>query len=692
MVDNNISREGESAPGIECDYCDKNFSISSNKINGETLGSIAVTALVRRSLISRLDDFVEEMEGRKKLIRLILSFLVFLLPLFFNLSSPVDLSLYLFAYVIIGVDIIVKAISNLFRAKLFDEFFLMTIATVGAFAIGSYAEGVAVMLFFQLGDYLEDRAIENSKRTITSLLNIRPEYANVVRDGKYRRVPPEEVEVGEIVIVKPGEKIPLDGTVVKGSAYVDESSITGESVPKSVGIGCEVFGGTVSTDGLLQIRVLKPYKNSTVYRILELVREASTRKSTIERFVERFARYYTPFVVLFALLLAFLPPLIFVLLLEREPMISDWIYRSLIFLVVSCPCALVVSIPLGFFAGIGKSARRGILVKGSNFLDALNSVDTVVFDKTGTLTEGKFRVVRIYPQDGFSEEEVLYFAYVGERFSNHPIARAIVSEYKELKQGLTDEEGFDFREFPGMGIVIRMGEKRIVVGNELLLKKEGIYFSSEGIPDAKGIVHVTVDGVYAGSIVVEDRIRREAKEAISSFKSFEIKRVFMLTGDRQDEAYRIGNRVGVDRVFSELLPEDKMRLVESFKHDNKYRGKVLVIGDGINDAPMLANADIGVAMGGIGSDVAVESGNIVLMNDNLLSLVDGFYIARKTRKIVVQNILFALGVKLIFLILGALGFATLWEAVFADVGVTLIAILNTLRIFRGNSSQKPHKK
>ncbi len=688
---------------LECDYCER----SNEMLRGVFVGTEERQTGLSGELsgIKRVLAFWEELpdklEGRNKLVRIIASFVLFLIPTVFRGNFPFGfyLSLYLLSYLIIGVDIIVKALLNLFRGKLFDEYFLMSIATLGAFAIGSFAEGVAVMLFFQTGDYLEDRAINSSRKTISSLLNIRPEYANVLRSGTVKRVKPEEVEIGEVIIVKPGEKIPLDGKIIEGDAYIDESSLTGESLPRSVKVGEEVYSGTINTDGLLKIRVKSRYADSTVARILDLVENAASLKSPTEKFIERFARYYTPVVVFLAMALAVVPPIIMGVVFNSRFNFDVWIYRALIFLVISCPCALVVSIPLGYFAGIGRAAREGVLVKGGEFLDALTFTRVVVFDKTGTLTEGKFRVLSIHSMGNLNESEILKFAAVGESFSNHPIARAIVEKYREgfAVPGVSSSESAgnrnfemleslessDLKEIPGKGVMVRVEGKDVLIGNETLLEENGISVISKGggkeTMTQHSLVYVAVDGEYVGYIVVGDRIRESSKRALRLLKEMGVERTVMLTGDRSEEAERVAREVGIDDVYSRLLPADKLRIVEELKSKNP-RQKTVVIGDGINDAPMLVNADVGVAMGGIGSDAAVESADIVLMNDNPLSLVRGMFVAKRTRSVVIQNIIFALGVKLAFLTMGALGITTLWEAVFADVGVTLIAILNTLRI------------
>ncbi len=674
--------------GLECSYCERTNGILRGVV-------VEKEANPSKSALSRMGRFLfflreipERLEGRNKLARIVASFILFLIPIIFkaHISFSLYISLYLISYLTIGIDIIVRALTNLSKAKLFDEYFLMSIATIGAFAIGSFAEGVAVMLFFQTGDYLEDMAINRSKKTISSLLNIRPEYANVLRNGITRRVSPKEVEIGEEIVVKPGERIPLDGDIVEGSAYLDESSLTGESIPRGVGVGDEVYSGTIDTDGLLRIRVKSKYAESTVARILDLVENAAALKSPTEKFIEKFARYYTPVVVFFALALAVVPPVIGGVLGSGFDF-EVWIYRALIFLVISCPCALVVSIPLGYFAGIGRAARDGVLVKGGEFLDALAFARVVVFDKTGTLTEGNFRVVSIHPVGRLNEEDILKFAAVGESFSNHPIAKAIVERYRE-RFDLSAGSPMDLKEIPGRGVAFRLDGREVLVGNRLLLEENGVSVSLSSLGEKPEeaqrdtLVYVAIDGRYAGYIVVGDRVRENSREALHLLKSLGVEKTVMLTGDRAEEAKRVGREVGIDVVHSGLLPDDKLRIVEELKTGEARgtRKSIMVIGDGINDAPMLVNADIGVAMGGIGSDVAVESADVVLMNDNPLSLVRGISIARKTRGIVIQNIVFALGVKLSFLIMGAVGVTTLWEAVFADVGVTLIAILNTLRV------------
>jgi len=553
---------------------------------------------------------------------------------------------------------------------LFDENFLMTIATIGAFAIGEFPEGVAVMLFYQAGEFMQNLAVTRSRKFIAELMDIRPDYANLKVDEGIKRVSPEEVDIGELIIVKPGERIPLDGEVVEGKAMVDTSALTGESLPREVSVGSEVLGGFVNKNGLLTIKVSKEFGESTVAKILDLVENASSKKAPTENFITKFARYYTPIVVFAALGLAIIPPLVI-----KDATFSQWFYRALIFLVISCPCALVVSIPLGFFGGIGGASRNGILVKGGNYLEALNDVGTIVMDKTGTLTKGVFKVTKIETIKGLSREELLEYAAYTESYSNHPIAASILKEYGgEVDKGQIQ----DYNEISGYGIKAKVKGREIIAGNRKLMEKENI--SIKKLDEIGTIVHIAVDNNYAGYIVISDEIKGDSKEAIKGLKEIGIKQIIMLTGDNALVANRIAQELGVDKVYSELLPQDKVVKVEMLEKEKTSKDKLMFVGDGINDAPVLARADIGVAMGGLGSDAAIEAADIVIMTDEPSKLVSAIIIARRTRNIVWQNILFSLGVKGVVLLLGALGYATMWAAVFADVGVALIAVLNAMRV------------
>lgn len=588
-----------------------------------------------------------------------------------------ELALFLLAYLTVGGDILLQAVKNIFRGRVFDEYFLMSAATVGAFAIGEYPEGVAVMLFYQVGELFQSLAVNRSRKSITSLLNIRPDYANLKTDSGTQRVNPESVAVSSLILVRPGEKVPLDGRIVEGSSMVDTSALTGESVPRTVKAGDEVLGGFINKNGILTVEVMRTFGESSVAKILELVENAAGRKAPTETFINKFARAYTPVVVITALLLAVVPPLI-----VPGAVFSDWIYRALIFLVISCPCALVVSIPLGFFGGIGAASKQGILIKGGNYLEALNHVQVVVFDKTGTLTEGSFKVTEIYPANGFSQEELLETAAYAELHSGHPIADSI----REAYGGELDESKLnDYEEMPGYGVRAKWNGMTVLAGNVKLMISENVSFDEENIFGT--VVHIAIDGRYAGKIVIADEIKADSAEAIRGLKALGIRRTVMLTGDAKSVGEEVGRRLGIDEVHAGLLPEDKVEQIEKLDRAKSAKEKILFVGDGINDTPVLARADIGVAMGGLGSDAAIEAADVVIMTDEPSKLVTAIGIAKRTRRIVWQNIVFALGVKAVFLILGAFGIATMWEAVFSDVGVTLIAVLNAMRVLRVDRSR-----
>ncbi|MDX9916473.1 MAG: heavy metal translocating P-type ATPase [Gudongella sp.] len=594
---------------------------------------------------------------------------LFVIGLIFPVVGIPRLLLFLIAYIFAGGEVVLRAARNITRGQIFDENFLMTIATIGAFAIGEYPEGVAVMLFYQTGEYFQNMAVNRSRKSIASLMNIRPDYANLIDGTGSVKVSPESLEVGDEILVKPGERVPVDGIVLDGYSSVDTSALTGESVPREVVVDNEVLSGFVNISGLLKIRVSKIYSESTVTRILELVEEASARKAPTENFITRFARYYTPAVVFTALALAVIPPII----LSGETF-SDWLYRALIFLVISCPCALVISIPLGFFGGVGGASRHGILVKGGNYLEALNSADTIVLDKTGTLTEGVFEVSRIKTMGRLSDDELLEIAAYAESHSTHPIAQSIVKAYGKPLDGELLEK---HEEHAGRGISTVLRGKHILVGNDTLFNERGIL--KEENNHTGTIVNIAVDGVYEGFIGIEDKIKDNASSAIAELKKLGVKKITMLTGDNRNVAEAVAERLGIDEFYSELLPQDKVKIVEEIETGMQSGKKLIFVGDGINDAPVLAKADIGIAMGAMGSDAAIEAADVVLMTDDLSKLPDAIRIARKTRSIVWQNIGFALAVKGIVLILGAGGVATMWEAVFADVGVALIAVLNAMR-------------
>ncbi len=587
-------------------------------------------------------------------------------------------AIFLVPYIIIGYDVIKKAFINISHGQVFDENFLMMIATFGAFGIGEYSEALAVMLFYQVGELFQSVAVSKSRQSISDLMSIAPESANIVReDGSVEEVDPEEVSVGDTILVRAGEKIPVDGTVLEGESFVDTAALTGESVPRRVIAGDDVISGCVNGEGILKIRVEKAYEDSTVAKILELVENASNKKSRMENFITRFARYYTPVVTIGAVLLAVLPPLL------GQLAFSDSIRRACIFLIVSCPCALVISVPLGFFGGIGASSRKGVLVKGSNFLEAAALIDTVVFDKTGTITKGEFKVSEIIPsgQSSFSEDELLTLAAAGEAFSNHPIARSIIQCYQERNGGAAPDTSLidqaQTKEIAGNGLSTIYNGKELLLGNSRLIDVP----ASIGLIDesAGTVIYIGYDGAYAGAIVIADTIKSGVKEAISSLYNIGVKRAVMLTGDNEDIAQHVADQVGINDVKAGLLPADKVSAVEKMLNEEDNNRRLAFVGDGINDAPVLMRADVGIAMGSLGSDAAIEAADIVIMDDDLRKISSVVRIARKTVRIVKENIVFALAVKLIILVLGALGLTTMWLAVFGDVGVAVIAILNSMR-------------
>ncbi len=617
-------------------------------------------------------DHNEGEDYKNSAMRIGISGILFILALALKLPPWLEIALFIVSYVVVGWEVLLNAVKNIKRGQVFDENFLISIATIGAFLIGEYPESVAVMLFYQVGELFQDIGVDRSRRSIKELMDIKPDFVNLKVGNDLVVVSPEEVNVGDIIVVKPGEKIPLDGVVIEGYSTADTSALTGESIPRDLGPGSTALSGFINNNGVLTIEVTKRFGESTVAKILDLVQNASSRKAPTEKFITKFARYYTPMVVFAALAIAIIPPLVL-----KGATFSQWVYRALIFLVISCPCALVISIPLGFFGGIGGASRKGILVKGSNFLEALNHVETVVFDKTGTLTKGVFQVTGVIPEEGFTKEEILEYAAYAESFSNHPIATSILAEYK----GEIDKDKIEgYQEIPGHGIKVKINGREVLAGNAKLMKKENISYR---IGDSIGtIVHVAIDKKYAGYIVISDEIKEDSKAAVKMLKNLGIKRTVMLTGDAKRVAERVGKELGLDEVYSELLPTDKVEKLEEIDRAKSPKGKLAFVGDGINDAPVLARADIGIAMGGLGSDAAIEAADVVIMTDEPSKIATAIRIARKTQKIVWQNIVFAIGVKLLFLLMGAFGIATMWEAVFADVGVAVIAILNSLRAMK----------
>ncbi len=615
---------------------------------------------------------------KRTLARLIIGFCFLLLALLLPLQDLLEgeyirwgsLALFLIPYLIIGGDVLLRAVRNILRGQVFDENFLMAVATIGAFFLSEYSEAVAVMLFYQVGELFQDIAVSRSRSSIAELMDIRPDHANVEREGSLLCLDPEEVEIGEIIIIKPGERVPLDGVVIEGSSQLDTAALTGESIPRDCAQGDDIISGSVNLSGLLRVRVSKLYGESTVARILELVENAGDKKTRVENFITRFARYYTPVVCALALALAVLPPLLF-----TQPW-DVWVERGLIFLVVSCPCALVISVPMGFFGGIGGASRRGILVKGSSYLEVLGKADTIVFDKTGTLTTGSFEVTRICPV-GMSEEELLELAAYAENDSTHPIALSILASYgKEISRDRITK----LEEISGRGICAVIDGKSVLAGNALLLAERGVEYSE--CETLGTTVHVALDGAYAGHIVISDSLKPDSRSAILTLKKLGVGKTVMLTGDRQAVAKDTARILSVDDYMSELLPRDKVEALERLFESKNPKTTLVFVGDGINDAPVLARADVGIAMGALGSDAAIEAADIVLMNDRPSDIPVALRIARKTMGIVKQNIWFALGIKAIVLALAALGYANMWLAVFADVGVAFLAILNALRSYK----------
>ena len=614
---------------------------------------------------------------KKTLTRIIVSFVIFVplfvlehLGVFDKLPNEWILGgIYLVPYIIIGYDIIIKAARNISHGQVFDENFLMMIATFGAFGVKEFEEAVAVMLFYQVGELFQGYAVGKSRQSISEMMDICPEYANIEENGELKQVDPDDVEIGSIIVIKPGEKVPLDGVIIEGNSMLDTAALTGESVPRSAKAGDEIVSGCVNGSGTLKVKTTKAFEDSTVAKILELVENASSKKARVENFITRFAKYYTPVVTIAAVIIAIIPSII-------TGNWGDWITRACIFLVISCPCALVISVPLGFFSGIGSASRIGVLVKGSNFLEAVAEVTTIVMDKTGTLTKGEFKVSEIVAS-GISEERLLEIAAYGESFSTHPIAASI----KEAYDNKIDTDRIkDVKEISGHGVELLLDGKETLVGNGKLLKSHSITYEEH--KSGGTVVYVAYDNTFAGAIVISDTIKDGAKEAVADMKKVGVKNVVMLTGDRQKAAEEVAKELGIDTVYSELLPSDKVQKVEELLASKTGKEKVAFVGDGINDAPVLTRADVGIAMGSMGSDAAIEAADIVLMDDDVRKIASTVKIARKTLGVVKQNIVFALGVKFIVLILGALGVANMWEAVFADVGVSVIAILNSMRVLK----------
>lgn len=616
---------------------------------------------------------------KKMLVRIIVTFVIFAV-LFAaehtgnleSLEGSVLLFLiYLVPYLIIGYDIVWKAIRNISHGQVFDENFLMMIATFGALGVREYSEAVAVMLFYQIGELFQGYAVGKSRQSIAAMMDICPEYANIEEDGELKQVDPDDVEIGTIIVIKPGERIPLDGVVVEGESLIDTAALTGESVPRKAAVGDEIISGCVNGNGTLKVRTTKEFDDSTVSKILELVENASSKKAHVENFITRFAKYYTPVVTTAAVILAIVPPLVL------GGGWSDWIQRACIFLVISCPCALVISVPLGFFGGIGAASKLGVLVKGSNYLEALAQMDTMVFDKTGTLTKGEFKVTEILPSEGFAKETLLNLAALGEGYSTHPIAASIREAYG---QPLDMNRVNDAKEVAGHGIQVQIDGQEVFIGNEKLMRAQNI--TPAACESIGTVIYVACEGKYAGAIVISDTIKDGAKEAIRGMKAVGVKKCVMLTGDRKEAAELVAKELDIDEVHAELLPQDKVSQVEALLSKETEKERLAFVGDGINDAPVLSRADIGIAMGSMGSDAAIEAADVVLMDDDIRKIASVVRISRKTLTIVHQNIVFALAVKALVLILGALGMANMWEAVFADVGVSVIAILNSMRALK----------
>ena len=628
-----------------------------------------------------------EFDLRRELIPLGVAIALFLVGLIFNQplhNTPgaiAEFAVLIPAYLISGWSVLTSAGRNILRGQIFDENFLMTIATLGAIAIHEIPEAVAVMLFFQIGELFQGFAVGRSRRSIKALLEVRPDTANLVIDGAVREVDPEKVEVGDTIIVKPGEKVPLDGEILSGTSQVDTSALTGESVPRTVREGETILAGVINQTGSLTVRVTKLFAESSIAKILDLVENASSKKAPTEKFITRFARYYTPVVVFLSLAVAILPPL-----LIPDQTSELWVYRALVLLVISCPCGLVISIPLGYFGGVGGAAKRGILVKGSTFLDALTDVKTVIFDKTGTLTEGVFQVTQVTPYNGYSEKEVLTMAAIAESQSNHPVARSIVEAYdNQIATSditITDADVTDYEEIPGHGINAKVREMSVLAGNDRLLHRENIEHDTCNVEGT--VVHLAIDRKYAGYILISDRIKSDAPRAIAQLKKAGVSETVMLTGDNRVVAQNVADKLGLDTYKAELLPENKVEAIEDYLHKSHKKSKVAFVGDGINDAPVIARADVGMAMGALGSDAAIETADVVLMDDAPSKVAEAINIARKTHSIVWQNIILAMTVKALFILLGAVGVATLWEAVFADVGVALLAIFNASRVLKVN--------
>ncbi|RAO99023.1 ATPase [Petrotoga sp. 9PW.55.5.1] len=616
--------------------------------------------------LKEVDD--EENERKSSIRRLVFSLIIFVTAILIREPFFLKISLFTVSYLSSGWKVLFKAFKNIRNGTVFDENFLMSVATIGAFAIGEFPEAVGVMIFYEIGELFQDMAVDNSRKSIKSLLNMRPDYANLLVEDKISKVSPEDVQVGQLILIKPGEKVPLDGVAVKGNSAVDTSALTGEPIPRSIEVNDEILSGSINLSGVITVKVLKEYKESTFSKILEIVENASSKKANTEKFITKFARYYTPIIVFSAITLAIVPPL-----LTGDPFIN-WLYRGLIFLVISCPCALVISIPLSYFAGIGRLSKEGVLVKGGNYLETLKNMETLVFDKTGTLTEGVFEVSEIKSYNGIKEDKLLELAAHAENYSNHPIAKSIKEYYnRDIGKDIIDE----YEEVAGKGVKARIKENIILIGNKDLLEENGIktpFLDTDGT-----IAYIAYNNNFAGYIKISDKIRKTSKDTIKKLKEIGIKNTVLLTGDNKKTAQKVAKYLGIDEYYAKLLPEDKVKILEQYL---KEKPSVGFVGDGINDAPVLARADVGIAMGGLGSDAAIEAADVVIMEDDLLKLVEAKNVSLKTSKIIWQNLAIILTIKVLFLTLAAFGLTNMWGAVFADVGVTLLSIFNSLRIFR----------
>lgn len=619
---------------------------------------------------------------KKRAIKILVALIIYIIAIAGNFENIwIKDTLFIISYLIVGLSILKKAVRNIFRGKVFDENFLMAVATLGAFGVGEFPEAVAVMLFYQIGELFQSYAVDKSRKSISSLMDIRPDYANVLRDGKEEKIDPDEVKIGETIVVKPGEKIPLDGTIIEGTTMLDTKALTGESVPVEAKENDEVLSGSINESGKILVKVSKEYGESTVSKILDLVENASSKKSKSENFITKFAKYYTPTVVIIAVILAIVPPFIF-----KDTSFTEWIYRALSFLVVSCPCALVISIPLSFFGGIGGASKMGILIKGSNYLEALASTEIAVFDKTGTLTKGVFEVQKI-ETNNIGKDELLEIAAYAENYSNHPIAKSIKNAYKK---DIDTNRIKNIKEISGHGISVTIDDKNVLIGNEKLMEENKIkYTKSE---DVGTILYVAINNEYKGLIIISDEIKEDSKELVKNLKNLGVKKTVMLTGDKKTVGEDVGEKLGLDEVYTELLPDGKVEKVEKLMREKTEKGKLVFVGDGINDSPVLAMSDIGIAMGALGSDAAIEAADVVIMTDEPSKIADAIGLSRKTMKIVKENIVFAIFIKVLVLVLTAVGLSTMWEAVFADVGVSIIAIINALRMLKVKKISKGNNK